>query len=343
MRNTAIDLAIRADANARIGAGHVLRCLALAEAWRRAGGETFLFTADLPPFAAAAAERRGVAIHSHASGDDAWRALNDWARINLGAWVALDSYDAGPEVHRSLRAAGARILAIDDVAARPDIDCDILLNPSIDADRLGYRVGASTHCCFGPRYALIRDEFRRPPVARRFDRPAARVVVTFGGADAHDQAGRVAGILANAAPPLTVEIVAGQAHRAVRREERASDGIHIRWREATGDMADLLASAEMAVCAAGSTCWELAHLGVPALAVIVADNQVKVATGLHAAGVLRNAGWFDAVSDADLASAIDGLRQDADRAEMSRRGRALVDGLGADRVVDAMRLAAVDA
>ena len=99
----------------------------------------------------------------------------------------------------------------------------------------------------------------------------------------------------------------------------------------------------MAICAAGSTCWELAHLGVPALAVIVADNQIRVAAGLHEAGVLRSAGWFDRISDGELASAIDTLRRDAGRAEMSRRGRALVDGLGADRVVEAMRLVAVDA
>jgi len=320
-----------------------MRCMALAEAWRRTGGETILFTADVPPFAASAAQSRGVAILSHASANDAWSALADWAHANAGAWVALDSYDAGPDVHRSIRAAGGRVLAIDDVAAHPDVDCDILLNPNIDAERLDYRVAASTHCCFGPRYALIRDEFRRPPTPRRFDLPASRVVVTFGGADVHDQAGRVARLLVRAAPPLNVTIVAGQAHGAAGSNEAVGEGIRIRWQGATSEMAGLMASADMAICAAGSTCWELAHLGVPALAVIVADNQINVATGLHEAGVLRSAGWFDRISDDELASAIDALRRDAGRGEMSCRGRALVDGLGADRVVEAMRLAAVDA
>src|SRR5262245_12246315 len=213
-------LAIRADANARIGAGHVMRCMALAEAWRRGGGETVLFAVDVPPFVAAAAERRGVSIRSHASADAARDALSDWARANAGAWVVLDSYDESADAYRQLRAAGARLLAIDDVAAHPDVDCDILLNPNIGADTLGYRVGASTQCCFGPRYALIRDEFRRP-AERRFDRPASRMVVTFGGADVHDQAGRVARLLANAAPPLDVTIVSGQAHGDAQRDYAA--------------------------------------------------------------------------------------------------------------------------
>jgi spore coat polysaccharide biosynthesis predicted glycosyltransferase SpsG len=108
-------------------------------------------------------------------------------------------------------------------------------------------------------------------------------------------------------------------------------------------MAALLAGADLVICAAGSTCWEAAHLGIPALTLVVADNQMRVAAGLSEAGVVRNAGWFHAVSDAALAAAIASLVRDgAARAEMSGRGRALVDGRGADRVVRAMRLALVE-
>src|SRR5262249_17918730 len=327
-------LAIRADANARIGAGHVMRCMALADAWRRAAGETILFTVDPPPLVAAAADRRGVSIRSRPAPEAAWDALLDWARANAGAWVALDSYDAGIDAHRSLRAAGVRLLVIDDAVAHPELDCDILLNPNIGAEALVYHAGAATHRCLGPRYALIRDEFRRQPPPRRFDAVASRLIVTFGGADVHDQASRAARILAHAAPPADATVGAGQAHGGMGAGIAAAEGVHIRWRGATDDIASLLASADLAICAAGSTCWELAHLGVPALTLIVADNQVNVAAGLQEAGAARSAGWFDAVSDDALASAIEALRRDGPAREaMSRRGRALVDGLGADRVV----------
>jgi spore coat polysaccharide biosynthesis predicted glycosyltransferase SpsG len=82
-------------------------------------------------------------------------------------------------------------------------------------------------------------------------------------------------------------------------------------------------------------------LGVPALALVVADNQIGLAAGLHEAGTIRNVGWFDAISDGDLASEIERFRTDPARREMSRRGRELVDGRGADRVVETM-LAAVE-
>jgi UDP-2,4-diacetamido-2,4,6-trideoxy-beta-L-altropyranose hydrolase len=338
-----MQLAIRADASARIGAGHVMRCLALAEAWRRAGGETTLFTACPTPLVTAAAARRGVALRSAPTPDAAWRAVAAWAGANAGAWVAIDSYESDAAIERAIRATGVRLLVVDDCSADRPIDCDLLLNQNIGADALGYQVPAG-HCCFGPAFALIRDEFRRHEGARRFEAPASRIVVTFGGADVHDQAGRLARVLAGSTPPLDAAIVAAQARRADAAETTASAGVLIRWQTATDTIASVLTGADLVVCAAGSTCWELAHLGIPAITLVVADNQRRLASGLDAAGVVRSLGWFEAVTDSGIAAAIEALRRDgAARAEMSRRGRALVDGRGADRVVEAMRLAAVGA
>src|SRR5262245_26913105 len=135
-------LAIRADADARVGLGHVMRCVALAEAWHRTGGESILFTAVPPQFVRAAAERRGVSVRPHASADAAWLALLEWVRAHPGAWVVLDSYELGRDAHRSIRGAGARLLVIDDGAAQADFDCDILVNQNPGAGGIGYRVDA---------------------------------------------------------------------------------------------------------------------------------------------------------------------------------------------------------
>jgi UDP-2,4-diacetamido-2,4,6-trideoxy-beta-L-altropyranose hydrolase len=335
-------LGIRADANARIGAGHAMRCIALAEAWRRAGGDTALFTVAPPPLVCAAAERRRIEVRPFGSDAAAWDALAAWARERSDPWVVLDSYELGRDAQRAARACGARVLVIDDGAAGREFECDVLVNPNVGADALDYEIGAATRCCFGPSYALLRSEFTHAAPARRFDAPASRIVVTFGGADVHNQAARVARMLAASTPPLDVTVVAGQAH-APPPDIAPAAGVHLRWQSPTDDMAALFGRADLAICAAGSTCWELAHLGIPALTLVVADNQKGVASGLHAAGVIVNLGSFDGVSDAKLASAFETLRRGDARAEMSRRGRELVDGRGADRVVEAMRLAAVEA
>jgi UDP-2,4-diacetamido-2,4,6-trideoxy-beta-L-altropyranose hydrolase len=281
-------------------------------------------------------------VRSFDSTAAAWTALVAWTRTVNDAWVVFDNYDLDYDAQRAVRAAGARLLVIDDFAADRRFDCDVLLNQNVGAESLGYRVDASTRCCFGPMFALVRSDFTSLVRPRSFSARASRLVVTFGGADVHNQAARIAAILAGSTPPLEATVVAGQAHATA--DEPATDrGVRIRWQAPTENMAALMADADMAVCAAGSTCWELACLGVPALTLVVADNQARVAEGLHGLEVVRNLGWFDAVSDAEVASAIERLRDDAARVEMSRRGRELVDGRGADRVVNAMRLAAVEA
>jgi spore coat polysaccharide biosynthesis predicted glycosyltransferase SpsG len=158
------------------------------------------------------------------------------------------------------------------------------------------------------------------------------MLIGFGGDDAHGLARRAAGVVARAFPRVQVDVlggfVAGDAEVTLP---------NIRW-HSSPDVAALMASADLAVVAAGSTCWELAFMGVPAVVMIVAGNQQGIARGLHERGIVRSLGWHTEVDDDRLLAAVDALCADAEaRRLMSERGRQLVDGLGAARVVKEMR------
>jgi len=97
-------------------------------------------------------------------------------------------------------------------------------------------------------------------------------------------------------------------------------------------MSELMLWADLAVTAGGSTCYEVACLGLPNIAAIAADNQVPLVGKLDELGVLVSIGWHDAI-EIRLASELDKLLGDSGRRfEMSRRGRDLIDGQGAPRV-----------
>jgi RimJ/RimL family protein N-acetyltransferase len=82
----------------------------------------------------------------------------------------------------------------------------------------------------------------------------------------------------------------------------------------------------------------LAFLGLPTLAIIVADNQRPIAEALHAQGIVHNLGWYTELSPATIAQTLTALlTNEARRAEMSQRGQALVDGDGAERIVMHLR------
>jgi spore coat polysaccharide biosynthesis predicted glycosyltransferase SpsG len=102
-------------------------------------------------------------------------------------------------------------------------------------------------------------------------------------------------------------------------------------------MPKLMAWADTAVSAGGSTCWELAFMGVPFLVLILAENQEGIARGLGETETAMNCGWFHKLSVKYLAECLDKMIADDNRrAEYSKRGRRLVDGLGTDRIIDHM-------
>jgi len=111
----------------------------------------------------------------------------------------------------------------------------------------------------------------------------------------------------------------------------------IRLQQDTSEMPQLMAWADLAVSGGGSTCWELAFMGVPSLLFVLAENQCRIAEGLEQAGVAINLGWSHEVSDTAVVETLQGLCQAAERrCHMSKLGRKLVDGRGASRVLQAL-------
>ena len=95
-----------------------------------------------------------------------------------------------------------------------------------------------------------------------------------------------------------------------------------------------MAWADVSISAGGSTCWELAFMGLPALVVVTAKNQKKNTEKLASKGVVKNLGKHSCVTVNDISRVLKTLISDQPlRKKMSRNGRKLVDGNGAHRVV----------
>ena len=312
-----MSVAIRADASTAIGWGHAMRCLALAQALP----ERPTFVMDDPP----------AAFVERAEPDAEVVALGSGYDVAGAEWVVVDGYHLGSDYQRALRESGARVLVIDDHAHLDSYDADILLNQNLGAP--DYRDRApGARLLLGPRYALLRREFRdltppdRPPEARR-------VLVTLGGSDPDGVTVRVVRALERVERPLEVQVIAGAGNPHLEALERAAADLVVD----AHDMPSRMMWADLAVTAAGSTAWELARVGTPQITIVLADNQRPIARGLADAGLAVSLGWHADLDEETIAAAVTALVDDAGRrAELSRRGRELVDGQGALRVVAAM-------
>src|SRR5206468_95107 len=178
-------LIVRADATAAIGHGHVMRCLALAQAWQDRGGEcVFAMTEPIPGIKARlCAEGFEVIPLTVMPGrsEDAAQ-LAELARFRDASWVVVDGYEFRAEYHRALKSAAVRLLVIDDSGHAGSYCSDLVLDQNAGTRESLYdRRAPYTELLLGSRYAMLRREFRRWPEWKREIPPIARKILIAMG------------------------------------------------------------------------------------------------------------------------------------------------------------------
>lgn len=348
--NTPDTILFRCDAGVSLGTGHVMRSLALAQACSDAGGRAAFLMRPGAPALEARLTAEGMAVRrqteepgSRADAEETIRA----ARAVAAGWVAADGYGFGTDYQQALKDAGVPLLLFDDYGPAGRYTADLIVNPSLGGvERLYRNRRPETRLLLGARYAPLRREFRaRRDLVRDIPDRASRLLITLGGSDPENVTQRIVETLPHVAMDglETVVVLGGSnPHRQALAEAVRRCPVPVRLEVNALDMPGLLAWADAAVSAGGSTCWEMAMLGLPALAFITAENQRRNVEEMARRGVLRALGTPDRLSDAALARKIMALLwSHKDRARMAARGRSLVDGEGAPRILSHLRRRAV--
>ncbi len=345
----------RSDASTMIGSGHVVRCLTLACALRDTGHEVIFVCRDLPDSLIEKIINQGFVCKvlefdsgsydpSHYSDEYAYwlavsqeqDALQTIEAVSYCDWLIVDHYSLDIAWESQVRNVAERIMVIDDLANRKH-DCDVLL------DQNYYRHGMSRyagllpeHCMqlLGPKYALIRPEFVEAREQRRlwgkFDKyRVERIIIFMGGADKlnvtskvlqafpakHDWNGHV-DVVAGAINPYRKEV-----------ESLCQDDERFHFYCAPSYYVELMAQADLAIAAGGSSIWERCCIGLPGLCIAVADNQKELLLEVSKQGgqsILMTDPRYDGLKRA-LCHAI----KDEMALKMQiEKGLALVDGNG---------------
>ena len=337
-------LLIRADAGPKIGTGHVMRMIALGQAFLRKGGMVSFVASDLPVALRRRLESSGFDVVTLPNCCDRLQdavAVRELMALRRPDWVALDGYDFDDQYQEIVAAGESKLLVMDDDGHASHQHCDVLVNQNLGAKRSDYETIPGRTVLAGGAYTLLREEFFRinNPVARRRPR---RVLVTFGGADPDNWTLRTLQALADLQDRrLAVDCVIGPAyqHVAELRTFQQHARLNLKFHDNVQRMASLMQRVDLAVTAGGSTCYELARCGVPAVVVAIADNQRRVARAMDDCGAMVSIDRDDCGVDhsQQLVDQIGRLLSESEcRLHMSRAGRQLIDGQGAARVVNQM-------
>lgn len=362
-------VAFRVDASRAIGTGHVMRCLALADAVAEVGGDCCFVMRRLDGNLIEFVARRGhrvVALPApperpaRASAADPYRA---WLEVDpatdatesvaaLAAdawdWLVVDHYALDAEWERAVGGVAARLAVIDDLADRPH-HADLLIDQNLSDDPARYDHLTSPECerLLGPRYALLRPEFARRRAASHRDPrgPVRRALVFLGGVDAPG-ATMLALIALEAArdDDLMADVVVGATNpRGAEIADWSATRAWVRLHPGDADLAALMDAADVAIGAAGTTVWERCALGLPSVIVAIADNQMPGASAVAGRGAALFAGCARPGEDrqAQLTAMLTSLLASPElRAHLASQAARLVDGGGVSRILSRLRGAA---
>ncbi|REC94283.1 UDP-2,4-diacetamido-2,4,6-trideoxy-beta-L-altropyranose hydrolase [Kushneria indalinina] len=359
-------VAFRVDASLEMGTGHVMRCLTLARALSKQGATCHFLCRDHTGHLMNAIETNGFSIHalSNADSNDAapqstkapahahwlgasWQQDAEQSRSiiqDIGPdWLVVDHYALDARWENAALPDATRLLVIDDLADRPHA-ADALLDQNLGRQAEDYEHLVPGHCdlMIGPQYALLRPEFAqwRPYSLERREhrRECQELLISLGGVDKDNVTGIVLDALQQSDLPakchVTVVMGATAPWLGTVREQAAKLPWSTEVVVNVDDMARRMANADLAIGAAGSTSWERCALGLPAIMIVIAENQKMIARYLAEHGAVICAGnAYSSGLKFEISNSISNIQRPSTKlGHMAESCFRLVDGLGTDKV-----------
>ncbi len=344
-----MNVLFRADAAVDIGTGHVVRCLTLANRLTQEGIAVTFACRSLPGDMNHWIAEQGFALITWEADDPTVLPppVTHYLQQHSPDWLVVDHYRLDAQWERSVRDWVGRILVIDDLADRHH-HCDLLLDqnyflhPEVRYQGL---LPPTAQCLLGPAYALLRPEFETVRLdllaSKKRQRPALkRIQVCFGGSDPTGETLNALEALSSLRlPDCEVDVIVGASNPAktsIQSLCAQKTGWHFHCQ--TPHMARLMAEADLAIGAGGTTTWERLCLGLPAIVIAVADNQRQICQEVADAGAQLYLGTTGTVSAEQIAqSVLSFAHNPALLKPYTDSGLQLVDGRGVNRLLSALQ------
>lgn len=337
---------IRADGNAKIGAGHLMRCLTIGtELEKQGNGEELLFLCADEPSADLV---RQHGFQTYVLGTDyrdmeselpVWeKLLNERAELSAPV-ILVDSYYVTDRYLDSLRRFGFVVLLDDMGTKRYPVDGIINYNAYADSEyyRELYR-GTAVKLFIGSKFTPVREQFLYGDYQVRSE--VQSVLITTGGGDSENIAGKILKMLYD--ENLEYHLIVGQFnphYRELKQLEGSRKNIYIH--SNVTDMAGMMKASDLAITAGGSTVYELSALGVPFICFSYAENQEALTEYIGSLRVAGFAGAFHKSPERTLECIrilFGKLVTDENlRRQYSESEKRLIDGRGASRLAQALQ------
>ncbi|MGB3492762.1 MAG: UDP-2,4-diacetamido-2,4,6-trideoxy-beta-L-altropyranose hydrolase [Elainellaceae cyanobacterium] len=335
-----MNILIRADASVSVGTGHVMRCLALAQTFVDQGIQVRFAASEMTAALKKRLEAEGLLIlmieAAVGSKEDAEHTVHI-AQHYQAAWIVVDGYQFGSDYQETIKSHGLKLLFLDDYCHCDRYSADIILNQNIYASTDLYPCrDSSSLFLLGTQYVLLRREFHAWLGWQRvIEKVPQKLLVTLGGSDPNNLTQVIIEAIQDTDFQLEAVIVVGGSNPYLRQlQEIAETSSHlIQLKHNVKNMSQLMEWADVAIASGGSTCWELAFMGLPSLLITLADNQRKNVHALDSLGIMKEISHKKGSLREAIIQGLKSIFSEEVRLDMSTKSQSLVDGQGVARVL----------
>ena len=326
---------VRADGNAMIGAGHIMRCLTIV---RSLSPDTQILFLCADEKSCKVVRSRGYeAVCLHTSYTNLMSEISAWIRLREQKLLAecpailVDSYYVTPEYIDILKDFG-KVFLLEDMG-KSDYGADVLVNYNVYASKEMYEDAVCERMLLGGNYVPIRPEFLRTSYEIR--NTVKNILITTGGGDCDNIAKEILdAIYWEGCRFYVVTGAFNPNRRALEEYAREKDNVEIC--VDVQDMAALMAHCDVAISAGGTTVYELCAVGVPTVCFSYAENQNKLVAYMGEKGICESAGEYHVTPQETIERIVDAVERYVDSLQMRQsayeKERYLIDGEGAARI-----------
>ncbi len=292
----------RADASAKVGLGHLTRCLALASILKEKFDCSFILK-DSVESSFDLLRESGFTYQKLAESNVVEEGDQISKIVNSNDIVVVDGYQFTEAYFAQITMNGAKLVLIDDFM-KGSVYADVLINHAVGLPENTFKKNARTKYCLGEKYAMLRRPFLFKAKQQRQISKVENVFICFGGADYFNVTLKILKALETADSRLRFHLVLASTFPFVDEVKSflksTSMKVELYYNLNAQQMADLMHQCEIAIAPTSGLSYEICAVGMGYLGGYYINNQIAIHNGFLQKNCLVSVGDFTKISGNEI-------------------------------------------
>ena len=319
---------ILTEGGKNIGFGHITRCLSIFQAFEKRGATPVLLINGDNTIQTILKKKKYKLLD--------WLKETDQTReiLRNSDMVLIDSYLADRKFYNDVSEIVPIPVYIDDNRRLP-YPRGIVVNGTTYAKKLGFQKNSKNTYFLGKQFALFRKEFWSIPT-KHIKKQISSVLIFLGANDSRNLTPKILKLFTTGYPEWKKNVVVTDGFNNLEELTLTKDRkTFIIKNPDAKKIKELMMSSDIAITSGGQTIYELCRVGIPAVVIMVAENQKRSITDLHKLGAISFAGrWYDKNIITSIQKHVEAFHSYNIRVKQSSRMRKVFDGASTLRLVD---------